>query len=166
MTRTTRAGSLAAMSAGTLLLTLTTACSAVHKGDVQPDAVQTKAHTLVQQALSALHPTIGTPKTSTYKDKWTRCATETPGQHRFDYTYALALSVPQAQSKAIMQAANAYFTKQGYSVNYSDAPDKRTTADLPKSTWDVGLGVQNAQSTVLEAESGCVFTRHDPKTVR
>ncbi|WP_328465316.1 hypothetical protein [Streptomyces sp. NBC_00448] len=154
----------AAARATALLLTLTTACGAAHQGDVQPDAVEKKAHTLTQQTLDALHPTLGTPRTTTYENKWTQCATETPGQHRFQYVYGLALAVPEGKSKAVMQAANAHFASQGYSVNYSDAPGKRTTADLPKSEWSVGLGVQNAESIVLEADSDCVFTRHDPST--
>ncbi|MEW1863618.1 hypothetical protein AB0399_25160 [Streptomyces sp. NPDC088194] len=164
MIRTTRASSMAAMPAAALLLTLTSACGAAHSGDVQPDAVEKKARTLLQQTLDALHPTVGTPGTTAYSDRWTQCATETPGQHRFRYVYGLALAVPQAKAKAVMRAANAYFTKQGYTVNYSDAPDKRTTAGLPKSEWTVGLGVQSAESIVLEVNSGCVFTRHDPKT--
>ncbi|WP_329368107.1 hypothetical protein OG896_22675 [Streptomyces sp. NBC_00669] len=164
MTRTTRTGSMAAAGATALLLTLTTACGAAHQGDVQPDAVEKKAHTLTQQTLDALHSTIGTPKTTIYSDAWSKCTTETPGQHRFEYDYALKLVVSRSQVQPAVAAARAYFARQHYEPHYTSAPDLHAGATLPKSSWTVDLSRDTTTTVVVDADSDCVFTRHDPST--
>ncbi|WP_037910726.1 hypothetical protein [Actinacidiphila yeochonensis] len=169
MTRTPRTAGTAApaaLAAAVALLVLTSGCAAVHQGDVQPTDVEKKADALIERTVAALRPVTGTTKATVYDRRWTRCSTETPGQHRFDYVYGLSLAVPQAKAAAVMRAANAFFAKRGYRVGYSDAPDKRTSADLSKSHESIGLGVQNAGHIAVLYDSDCVFTRHDPKTVK
>ncbi|MFJ2959417.1 hypothetical protein [Streptomyces sp. NPDC087270] len=164
MTRTTRAGSMAATPVVALLLSLTSACGAVDKGDVQPDAVEKKAHTLTQQTLDAIHPSTGAAPTSVYSDRWSKCTTETPGQHRFEYDYILKLTVAPNQVKPAITAAHAYFAKEGYKSDYTPYPDRHAGATIPKSTWTVALGLSTSKVLLLEVDSDCVFTRHDPKT--
>lgn len=163
MNRNPYAGSMLATGAAALLLTLTTACSAVHKGDVQPDAVEKKAHTFAEETLAALHPTLGTPRTTTYENRWTKCATETPGQHRFEYVYAVTIPVPQAKAKPALAAARADFTRRGYTLAYVPNPNSGAGATPPKTKWNINLNVRTT-SFLLYIDSGCVFTEHDPKT--
>ena len=160
-----RIGSVAAVPAAVLLV-LAGGCAAIHKGDVQPADVEKKADTLVRQTVAAVRPATGTTKATARDRRWTPCATETPGQHRFEYVYSLSLAVPQAKAAAVMHAANTFFTGRGYKVEYSDAPAKHTTAELSKSHENIGLGVQNAAHIAVTYDSECVFTRHDPKTVK
>lgn len=136
----------------------------MNDGNVSPDSVEKKAHTLAQQTLDALRPVIGSAETSVDRRAWQQCTTETPGQHRFQYTYTLNLAVSQDRSKAVMDAAKAHFTQQGYALDPSAGKNTRAGATLPKSTWTVGLGVKDSSTIVIQAESDCVFTTHDPKT--
>jgi hypothetical protein len=131
-------------------------------GGVSPSSVETKAHTLTQQTLDAIRPVIGSADTSVDRSAWLKCPTETPGQHRFQYTYTLDLAVPQDRSKAVMDAAKAHFTRQGYTLDPSDGKNTRAGATLPKSTWTVRLGVKDSSTMIIEAGSGCVSTTHDP----
>ncbi|BBA98028.1 hypothetical protein RVR_4054 [Actinacidiphila reveromycinica] len=163
MNRHTRTGSLAATGAVTLLLTLTTACGVAHKGDVQPDAVEKQAHTFTTQTLDALRSTIGAPTTTTYENKWTKCATETPGQHRFEYVYAVTIPVPTSKAKPALAAARADFTRRGYTLAYVPNPSSGAGATPPKTKWIINLNVRTT-SFLLYVDSDCVFTRHDPKT--
>ncbi|WP_335970649.1 hypothetical protein [Streptomyces sp. CA2R106] len=158
MTGVPRAGSIAAA----LLTLLIAACGAAHKGDVAPGAVSAQAHALVRQTLAALRPTIGTPATAPYRDTWTRCGAEAPGQHRFRYVYGVVLTLPRARAQTLVAAADALFTARGYTLNYSDAPTLRTTATLPHSSFVLGVGVRSATTTVLEFNAPCVPTRPDP----
>lgn len=135
----------------------------MHKGDVAPDAVEKKAHTLAQQALAAIRPAAGSGPATVGSARWDQCTTETPGTHRFEYTYVLNVEVPEAQAKAVMAAATSYFTQQGYDLDPSDGQGRRAGATLPKSTWTVRLGVKDSSTIVIQADSDCVFTSHDPK---
>ena len=135
---------------------------AVKDGNVTPASVEQKARTLTQQTLDAIRPVIGSARTSVTGNEWQQCTTETPGQHRFQHTYTLKLDVPKDQSKAVMDAAKGYFTKEGYLLDPSDGENTRAGATLPKSTWTVRLGVKDISTMVLQAGSDCVFTTHDP----
>lgn len=134
------------------------------KGDVSPDSVEQKAHTLARQTLDALRPVIGSASTSVSRSDWQKCPTETPGQHRFLYTYTLDLAVSASRSGAVMKAARDHFSKEGYVLDPSDGTGRRAGATLPKSTWTVRLGVKDGSTTVIQAGSDCVFTTHDPLT--
>jgi hypothetical protein len=136
----------------------------VKNGNVTPDSVEKKAHTLAQQTLDAVRPVAGSADTSVDRDTWQKCTTETPGQHRFEYIYTLKLGVPRSRSKAVLDAAKAYFAKQGYVLDPSDGKNTRAGATLPKSTWTVRLGIKDSSTMVIQADSDCVFTTHDPKT--
>jgi hypothetical protein len=138
----------------------------VEKGDVSPDTVEKKAHTLAQQTLEAIRPVAGSGPASIGSAEWDQCKTETPGAHRYEYTYVLNVKVPQTQAKAVMDAAKDYFAKKGYELDPPDAEGKRAGAALPKSTWTVRLGVKDSSTIVIQADSDCVFTTHDPPTKR
>lgn len=156
---------VARRAAVTCLMALTAVgCGgAVHKGDVSPDAVEKKAHVLARQALAAIRPAAGSGAATVGSAQWAQCTTETPGTHRFEYTYVLNVAVPEAQAKAVMAAATTYFTRQGYDLDPSDGLGRRAGATLPKSTWTVRLGVKDSSTIVIQADSDCVFTSHDPK---
>jgi hypothetical protein len=136
----------------------------VNDGSVSPSSVEKKAHTLTQQTLDAIRPVTGSADTSVDRSAWQKCTTETPGQHRFQYTYTMNLAIPQDRSKAVMDAAKAHFTRQGYALDPSDGTNTRAGATLPKSTWTVRLGVKDSSTMVIRAGSDCVFTTHDPTT--
>lgn len=135
------------------------------KGDVSPDSVEQKAHTLARQTLDALRPVIGSAGSSVDRTRWEQCTTETPGRHRFDYSYVLRLDVPQAQSEAVMSAARAHFTKEGYVPDVPDPKNPRVGATEPHSSWWVGVGVAGDKASMfISVDSKCVFTTHDPKS--
>ena len=137
----------------------------MNAGNVTPDSVEQKAHTLTRQTLDAIRPAIGTAAhTGAERGRWEACTTETPGQHRFQYTYTVDVAVPENASAAVMTAARAHFTEMGYLLDPSDGTGRRAGATLPKSTWTVRLGVKDASTTVIETGSDCVFTTHDPHT--
>jgi hypothetical protein len=137
----------------------------MNDGNVSPDSVQKKAHTLTQQTLDALRAVIGSADTSVDRSAWQKCTTETPGQHRFQYTYTLNLSVPQDRSKAVMDAARAHFTNERYVVDPPDPGNPRVGATEAHSSWWIGVGVSNGNTSMfISTDSGCVFTSHDPPT--
>ena len=137
----------------------------VSAGDVPPDAVEQKAHTLTRQTLDAIRPALGgTPRTGVARARWEACTTETPGRHRYQYTYTVDVAVPESASAAVMTAARAHFTTMGYLLDPADGTNRRAGATLPQSTWTVRLGVKDASTTVIEAGSDCVFTTRDPRT--
>jgi hypothetical protein len=134
----------------------------MNDGSVPPDSVEDKAHTLTRQTLDAIRPVTGPAGTSADSSTWQKCTTETPGRHRFPYTCTLELPVPQDQSEAVMDAANAHFTQQGCTLGPSDGQNTRAGATLPKSTGTVGPGVKDSSTVVIQAGSDRVFTTHDP----
>jgi hypothetical protein len=136
----------------------------MNDGNVSPDSVEKKARTLTQQTLDAIRPVVGSAAASVDRGAWQQCTTETPGQHRFEFTYTIDLAVPRDRSTAVMDAAKAHFTNQGYALDPPDGENTRVGATLPKSTWTVGLGVKDSSTIVIEADSDCVFTTHDPPT--
>jgi hypothetical protein len=155
----------AGAAAGTVALALAVAgCAVIHKGDVSPSSVESTARTLTRQTLDAVRPVVGPAGTSVERSAWQQCSTETPGQHRFTYTYTLDVSAGPDKATAVMAAASAYFAKQGYELDPPDARNQRAGARVPKSTWAVGLGVKDSVTTVIQATSGCVFTTHAPPT--
>jgi len=156
---------IGAAVAGLLVLAAAGCWVIVKHGDVSPNSVETKAHTLTQQTLDALRPVIGSANTSVDRSEWQQCTTETPGQHRFDYTYTLDLTVPQDQSKAVMDTANAYFTKEGYVADLPDPKNPRVGATEAHSSWWIGVGVSTGNASMyISIDSNCVFTTHDPPT--
>lgn len=136
----------------------------MNDGKVSPDSVEKKARTLVQQTMDAVRAVVGPDAASVGHGTWQQCTTETPGQHRFEFTYTIELAVPQGRSSAVMDAAKDHFTEQGYALDPPEEGNTRVGATLPKSTWTVGLGVKDSSTTVIEADSDCVFTTHDPPT--
>ncbi|MBY8880791.1 hypothetical protein [Actinacidiphila acidipaludis] len=136
--------------------------STVEHGDVSPASVEQKARALTRQTLDAIHPVIGSAATSVGRSTWQKCPTETPGQHRFLYTYRLNLDISATRSAAVMKAAKDHFTKAGYVLDPPDDTGRRAGATLPRSTWTVRLGVKDGTTTVIAAGSDCVFTTHDP----
>jgi hypothetical protein len=137
----------------------------MNDGNVSPDSVEKKAHTLAQQTLDAIRPVIGSAGTSVGVSTWEKCSTETPGQHRFDYRYVLNLDVPQERSKAVMDAARAHFTKEGYVADVPNPKSPRVGATDPHSSWWIGVGVSNGNASMfISIDSKCVFTTHDPPT--
>jgi len=143
-----------------------TGCGSVLKhGDVSPPSAERKARTLTQQTLDALRPVIGSAGTSVALSKWEQCTTETPGQHRFDYRYVLTLDVPVARSKAVMDAARAHFTEQGYLPDIPVAHSTRVGATEAHSSWWLGVGVSHGNASMfISVDSKCVFTTHDPSS--
>lgn len=135
----------------------------MNDGNVSPDSVEQKARTLTQQTLDAIRPVIGSAGTSIDRSRWQQCTTDTPGQHRFDYSYILDLDVPQDQSKPVMDAAKAHFTKEGYVADVPDPKTPRVTATEAHSSWQIGVGVSNG-TMFISVDSNCVFTTHDPPT--
>lgn len=137
----------------------------MNDGSVSPDSVEKKAHTLTGQTLDAVRPVTGGADTSVEGGAWQKCTTETPGKHRFQYTYTLRLAVPQDRSQAVMDAAKAHFTQQGYRVDVPDPKTARVSATEQHSSWWVGVGVaKDTASMFISANSDCVFTTHDPPT--
>jgi hypothetical protein len=160
-----RIGSVAAVPAAVLLV-LAGGCAAVHKGDVQPADVESKGHALVRQTLAAIRPVTGTAKTTVFDQGWTRCATETPGQHRFDYTFFVHVAVPGSKVRSVVAAARADFARRGYTDEYVPEAATGAVAAPPKSTWRIDIGADKGATVLLGVDSECVFTRHDPKTVK
>jgi hypothetical protein len=149
---------------GALMVLVTAACGgSVNDGNVSPDSVEKKADTLTQQTLDAVRPVIGSATTSVEHQGWVRCSTETPGDHRFDYTYILKLDVLVQNPKAVLAAAKAHFVKEGYLPNPPQTG--RVSARGAHSTWGVAVGVDDDnKSMFISIDSGCVSTSHDPKT--
>ncbi|SEN24359.1 hypothetical protein [Actinacidiphila rubida] len=133
------------------------------KGSVSPDSVEQKARTLAQRTLDSIRPVIGSAGTSVGRTQWQKCTTDTPGQHRFDYSYQVTLDVPEEGSKAVMDAAEAHFAKEGYVPDLPDPKTPRVGAKDPHSSWWVGVGVANGDASMfISVDSACVFTTHDP----
>ncbi|WP_037910724.1 hypothetical protein [Actinacidiphila yeochonensis] len=168
MTRTPRTAgtATAALVAAVALLVLTSGCAAVHQGDVQPTDVEKKGHVFVQQTLAAIRPVTGTAKTTVYDQGWTQCATETPGQHRFEYTFFVDVAVPKSKLGSVVTAARADFAHRGYTNEYVPEPATGAVAAPPKSEWRINVGAGEGATVLLGVDSDCVFTRHDPKTVK
>ena len=96
---------------------------------------------------------------------WRKCTTETPGRHRFQYTYTVRLTVPGERTQAVLDAARAHFGKQGYQADLPDPRNPRAGARDPHSSWWVAVGsTRGTASMFVTADSGCVFTTHDPQT--
>lgn len=132
-------------------------------GGTSPASVEKKASTLTQQTLDAIRPDIDPATTSVEHQGWEQCSTETPGDHRFDYTYILKLDVVVQDPKAVLAAAKAHFAKEGYLPNPPQTG--RVSARGAHSTWGVAVGVDNGnKSMFISIDSGCVSTSHDPKT--
>lgn len=137
----------------------------MNDGNVSPGSVETKARMLARQTLDAIRPVIGSADTSVDSSAWRKCTTETPGRHRFEYTYTLNLAVPQDQSAAVMDAAKAHFTKKGYVADLPDPKNPRVGATEAHSSWWIGVGVSNGNTSMyLSVDSNCVFTTDDPPT--
>jgi hypothetical protein len=137
----------------------------VKNGNVTPDSVEKKAHTLAQQTLDAVRPVIGSAAASVDDKAWQQCTAGTPGQHLFEYTYILKLDVPQEQSKAVMDAAKAHFTKEGYVADLPDPKTPQVGATEAHSWWWIGVGVSNGNASMfISIDSNCVFTSGVPKT--
>lgn len=137
---------------------------AVHKGDVSPESVEKKAHTMAQRTADAIRPAAGPAAPTVDRAEWQQCTTETPGVHRFEYTYVLKVDVPQERSKAVLEAARAHFTKEGYDLDVPDPKTPRVSAREAHSSWWVGVGESTgAASMFISVDSDCVFTSHDPK---
>ncbi|MFJ2631288.1 hypothetical protein ACIQCJ_22965 [Streptomyces sp. NPDC093221] len=147
---------------GTLMVLAATGCGgAMNNGNVSPDSVEKKAHTLTQQALDALTPVIGSADTSVEHQGWKQCSTETPGNHRFEYTYILKLDVLVQDPEAALAAAKAHFAKEGYLPGPPQTD--RVSASEAHSTWGVAVGVDDdKKSMFISVDSDCVFTTHDP----
>jgi hypothetical protein len=155
-----------AKSAAALLVLAAAGCGGgMNDGNVSPDSVEKKAHMLAQQTLDAIRPEIGSADTSVDLSSWEQCTTDTPGQHRFDYRYVLNLDVPQERSKAVMDAARAHFTKEGYVADVPNPKNPRVGATEAHSSWWIGVGVSNGNASMfISIDSRCVFTTHDPPT--
>ncbi|WP_037910721.1 hypothetical protein [Actinacidiphila yeochonensis] len=168
MTRTPRTAgaATAALVAAVALLVLTSGCAAVHQGDVQPADVEKKGHAFVQQTLAAIGSVTATPRTAVFDEGWTKCATETPGQHRFDYSYAVRADVPAAKVKAALSAVKAEYLRHSYTLEYLPHPESGVSATLPKSNWHFGVDASGTTTLSVSVDSDCVFTRHAPKTVK
>jgi hypothetical protein len=139
--------------------------SALKHGDVSPDSVEQKARTLTRQTLDAIRPVIGSARTSAEPGTWEQCSTDTPGQHRFEYSYVVDLAVPREQSDAVLTAAKAHFAKEGYRPGVPDPKARRVTATEAHSSWWIGVGVSNGNASMfISVDSDCVFTTHDPPT--
>ena len=145
---------------------LLTGCAVVHKGDVQPGDVEKKAHTLVQQTLTAIRPVAGNAKATVVDQKWTRCSTEEPGQHRFDYSIGVSTTVPAAKAKAALAAVRAEYKRRGYRIDYVPHPDTSVAGSIPKANWFFGVDIRGTTSLRVDVDSDCVFTRHDPEVKR
>jgi hypothetical protein len=141
---------------------IATGCGSDH-GNVSPSSVEQKARTLTQQALDALRPVVGSVRTSVDRSRWQQCTTDTPGQHRFDYSYILDLDVPEEQSQAVMATAKAHFTREGFVPDLPDPKTPRVTATDAHSSWQIGVGSSDG-SLFISVDSNCVFTTHDPPT--
>ncbi|WP_328466866.1 hypothetical protein [Streptomyces sp. NBC_00448] len=164
MSRTRRTTNSAAAIAF-LAITATTGCGIMNHGKATPASVEKKAHTLTRQTLDAIHPVIGSARTSVDRADWGKCPTETPGVHRFEYAYTLKLEVPQDRSEAVMAAAKAHFVKQGYDLDLPDPKTARVGGTEKNSSWWVGVGVNNDKTSMfISVDSDCVGTSHDPKT--
>jgi hypothetical protein len=149
----------AAIAAVAALAAVTSGCGS---GGADPTTVETKAQTLAQQTLEAVHPAIGTAATSVGESGWKKCSTETPGVHRFIYDYTLKVAVPRDHAQPVMDAAQAHFTKSGYTADLPDPGTARVGAKLPKTDWWVGVGVQDDVSMFISIDTGCVSTSSDP----
>lgn len=137
----------------------------MNHGSTSPSSVEKKGHTLTQQTLDAIRPALGSAGTSVDRAGWHKCDTETPGQHRFEYTSTLRVDVPEAQSEQVIAAARAHFEKEGYSLDAPDPQGAQVAATDKNSPWRVGVGVNNdKKSMFLSVDSGCVGVSHDPKT--
>jgi hypothetical protein len=142
---------------------LLSGCAVVHKGDVQPGDVEKKAHTLVQQTLTAIRPVTGSARTKVFDQGWTRCSTEEPGEHRFDYTYFVTVPVAGTRMRNVVTAARADFRRRGYTDEYVPQPDTGAVAAPPKSNWRITVDAGKGATVLLGVDSDCVFTRHDPE---
>jgi len=137
----------------------------VNGGDVPPASVEQRADTLTRQALDAIRPATGTAGVPAGEGAWRKCTTETPGRHRFQYTYTVRLTVPGERTQAVLDAARAHFGKEGYQTDLPDPQNPRAGARDPHSSWWVAVGsTKGTASMFVTADSGCVFTTHDPQT--
>ncbi|WP_435133642.1 hypothetical protein [Actinacidiphila sp. bgisy144] len=137
----------------------------VSHGKESPDAVEKKARSLAQQTLDAVRGAAGSAGTSAGGSTWGKCATETPGQHRFEFRYTLKLDVGEEKSTAVMAAAKAHFVKQGYDLDLPDPKTDRVGGTEPDSSWWVGVGVNSDDDAMfISVDSDCVTTSHDPRT--
>jgi hypothetical protein len=150
-----------AAAAAVVALAATAGCGV---GGTDPKSVVNKAQSLAQETLEAIRPTIGSAATTSVdSSRWEKCSTETPGVHRFSYSYVLNVDVPKDASQAAMDAAKAHFIKAGYTLDIPDPKTARVGGALPKSNWWVGVGIQDKSSMFISVDSGCVPTSSDPK---
>ena len=150
-------------AAAVVALAATAGCGASADDGTDPKSVVKKAQTRAQETLEAVRPTSGSAATSVKRSGWKKCSTETPGVHRFTYDYVLKVDVSKDASQPVMDAAKAHFTKAGYTLDFPDPKTARVGAELPKSDWWVGVGVQDEASMFISVSSGCVPTSSDPK---
>lgn len=149
-----------AAAALVVVLAATAGCGV---GGTDPKLVVNKAQSLAQETLEVIRPTIGSAATSVDSSGWEKCSTETPGVHRFTYSYVLKVDVPKDASQPVMDAAKAHFTKAGYTLDIPDPELARVGGKPPKSNWWVGVGVQDKSSMFISIDSDCVPTSSDPK---
>ncbi|MBY8880788.1 hypothetical protein [Actinacidiphila acidipaludis] len=153
-------------AAAVLLAVAAAGCGGAVNGDgVPPSSVEQKADTLTRQALDAIRPVTGAKDVPAGDGAWRKCGTETPGQHRYQYTYTVRLTVPQDRTQDVLDAARAHFTREGYRPDLPDPQNPRAGARDPHSSWWVAVGsTKGTASMFVTADSGCVFTTHDPRT--
>ena len=155
-------------AAAALLAVAVAGCGGtVSGGDVSPSSVEQKADTLTRQAFDAIRPATGGTRAAgavpAGDGTWRKCTTETPGEHRFQYTYTRQLTVPQERTQAVLEAARAHFAQQGYRADLPDPQNPRAGARDPHSSWWVAVGSTKGTGTMfVTADSGCVFTTDDP----
>lgn len=146
---------------GAALILALTGCSGVTGGDA-PKSVEDKAAKLAADSVNALTPV---PNHAIAGAKWLKCSEETPGVHRFKYTYTVTLDVEKSASQSVFDREQAYWAKQGYVVQPQGPDTPARGVYLPKdSDWSIVVGVASDTQMSLTVDAECVHVSSDPKT--
>jgi hypothetical protein len=129
-------------------------------GGTDPKTVENKAAGEAAKTLAAIKPVT---MAGVNRSQWGQCTTETPGAHRYDYSYSIKLDAGTATPQSVIDRTAQIWQSEGYRTPSRDVGT--FSADLPGQggNWMTKIGVNNDGSLFLLVDSGCVHVSSDPK---